>query len=311
MPIFSSITECVGRTPLVRLNHLTRGLSAEVLVKIESRNPAASVKDRIALGMVEAAEAAGALRPGDTIVEASSGNTGIGLAFVGAARGYAVKIFMPENMSRERVLLLQALGAEVILTPAMQGMKGALEAAQALTNLPGHRGLRQFENPANPATHERTTAQEILEDTGYKLDYLVAGVGTGGTLTGTARGLRAHLPALRVIAVEPAASAVLGGGAPGPHALMGIGAGFIPEILDQTLIDEVIAVHPGEAGKTARALAQREGILAGISSGAALWAALTVAARPEAAGKRIAVILPDSGERYLSTWLFEQPRSQT
>ncbi|MBN2797937.1 MAG: cysteine synthase A [Deltaproteobacteria bacterium] len=305
MPIRESITDCVGHTPLVRLRRLTEGLDAEVLVKVEAFNPLSSVKDRIALGMIEDAEASGLLGPDMTLVEATSGNTGIGLAFVGAARGYPVVIYMPENMSRERVLLLKALGAEVILTPAGEGMRGAIAAASERAGRPGHLSLRQFANPANPATHLRTTARELLDDTGGRLDTLVAGVGTGGTITGLARGLRAELPHLRVIAVEPVESAVLSGGEPGPHRLMGIGAGFVPEVVDPALIDEVIQVSAEDAGAAARDLARREGILAGISSGAALWAALQVAARPESAGKRIAVVLPDSGERYLSTWLFE------
>ena len=307
MPIVDDITALVGETPLVRLKRLDAGLPAEVLVKLESFNPLSSVKDRIALGMIEAAEADGRLHPGVTVVEPTSGNTGIGLAFVCASRGYDLVLYMPETMSVERRKLLVALGAEVVLTPGSEGMRGSISRAEARAAQPDHLLLMQFANPANPATHVRTTAEELWRDTEGRLDVFVAGVGTGGTFTGSTRALKARLPGLYAVAVEPESSPVLAGGAPGPHRLMGIGAGFIPEVMDLSLADEIVGVTADDAATTARRLAREEGILVGISSGAALWAALQVASRPERAGQRVVVVLPDSGERYLSTRLFSEP----
>lgn len=304
--IHDDITTTIGNTPLVRLRRLTEGLSAEVVVKLEWFNPLSSVKDRIGLAMIEAAERSGQLAPGGTIVEPTSGNTGIGLAFVAAARGYPCVLVMPETMSLERRVLLMALGAEVVLTPGKLGMKGAISRAHQLLALnPGWFMPQQFDNPANPDIHIKTTAEEIWHDTGGRLDVLVAGVGTGGTLTGCAKVLKSRLPHLRAVAVEPAASPVLSGGQPGPHKIQGIGAGFVPQILERPLIDEIFAVEENDAFATARQLARREGLLAGISSGAITFAALSIARRPEMAGRRILAVLPSCGERYLSTLLYQ------
>jgi len=304
--IYRDITETIGNTPLVRLNRVTAGLSATVLAKLESFNPLSSVKDRIGVSMINAAEAAGQIRPGTTIIEPTSGNTGIALAFVCAARGYRLILTMPETMTIERRKLLKALGAELVLTPGSEGMRGAVrKAEELLSQIPNSFMPQQFKNPANPKIHRETTAQEIWNDTDGQVDIVVAGVGTGGTITGVAEVIKPRKPGFRAIAVEPAASPVLSGGKPGPHRIQGIGAGFVPDVLRLELVDEIIRVEEEEAKRTARRLAREEGILAGISSGAAAAAALQVAARPENAGKLIVVILPDTGERYLSTDLFE------
>jgi len=305
--IYSDITWTIGNTPLVRLNRITKGLHADVLVKVESFNPMGSVKDRIGLAMIEEAERAGRIKSGTTIVEPTSGNTGIALAGVCAARGYKLILVMPETMTVERRKLLKALGAELILTPGSEGMKGAVNKAEqmaaedpALYYLP-----QQFQNPANPEVHIRTTTEEIWKDTDGKADAIVAGVGTGGTITGIASVLKKRNPAFRAFAVEPAESPVLSGGKPGPHRIQGIGAGFVPDVLKLDIIDEIIKVTGNDAIATARRLAKEEGILAGISSGAAAYAALQVASREEMNGKTIVIILPDTGERYLSTDLFD------
>ena len=304
--IYDDIIGTVGHTPLVRLNRLTTGPGATVAVKLESRNPLGSVKDRIAVAMIDEAEKAGAIRPGTTIVEPTSGNTGIGLAFVAAARGYKLVLTMPETMTIERRKLLQALGAELVLTPGSEGMAGAVRRAEELVAQGTDYFMpQQFKNPANPAIHSATTAEEIWQDTDGTADVLVSAVGTGGTLTGIAAALKARKPAFKAIAVEPARSPVLSGGKPGPHKIQGIGAGFVPDVLDRSVIDEIIQVSDEDAAATARRLAREEGILAGISSGAATFAALQVAARAESAGKLIVVILPDTGERYLSSGLFD------
>jgi len=303
--IFPQITDAVGSTPLVRLNSLTRGLDASVLVKLESMNPLGSVKDRIGTAMLLAAEAGGLIRPGGLIVEPTSGNTGIALAFVCAARGYRLILTMPDSMSLERRKLLKHLGAEVILTPGSQGMTGAINRAREIVaETPGAYMPDQFSNPANPEVHRRTTAEEIWQDTDGKVDILVAGVGTGGTITGVAEVIKARKPSFQAVAVEPAASPVLSGGPPGPHLIQGIGAGFIPEVLNREIIDEVIPIADQEALETAREVAKREGILCGISSGAAVCAALSLAHRPDNRGKQIVAILPSTGERYMSTKLF-------
>ena len=303
--IAKSITELVGGTPMVRLNRLTEGLEAEVVVKMEAQNPASSVKDRIGLAMIEAAEQDGVIGPDTVIIEPTSGNTGIALAFVCAARGYRLVLTMPDTMSQERRKLLRAFGAELVLTPGSDGMGGAIRKAGELLDEHSDAYMpQQFENPTNPAVHRRTTAEEIWQDTGGELDYFIAGVGTGGTVTGVAEVLKPRRPSLKCIAVEPTGSPVLSGGEPGPHKIQGIGAGFIPEVLKKDLLDEIIAVEHEDAGRVARRLAREEGILAGISSGGNVWAAIEVAKRPEAAGKRIVTVLPSSGERYLSTWLF-------
>ncbi|MFI7542820.1 cysteine synthase A [Actinoplanes sp. NPDC049599] len=302
--IYQDVTELVGRTPMVRLTRFAPGLTARLLAKLESANPGGSVKDRIALAMVEAAEASGELHPGSSIVEATSGNTGIGLAMVAAARGYHLTLTMPETMSVERRALLAAYGARLVLTPAAEGMTGAVRRAWELADEQRAFLPRQFDNPANPEIHRRSTAQEIWDDTGGDLDVLVAGVGTGGTITGVGQILKEKNPHLRVVAVEPAESPVLSGGAAGPHGIQGIGAGFVPEVLDPTVYDEVLRVDVTQARLAARRLARREGILAGVSGGAALHAAATVAGRPEHAGGCVVVVLPDTGERYLSTPLF-------
>lgn len=303
--IYGNITEAFGNTPLVQLNRVTDGAQARVLGKLEFYNPTSSVKDRIGIAMVDAAEESGQLKPGGTIVEATSGNTGIALAMVGAARGYKVILTMPESMSKERRALLRAFGAELVLTPAPEGMKGAVARAEELGAKPNHVLVRQFANTANPEIHRRTTAQEIWRDTAGEVDAIVAGIGTGGTITGVGQVLKELNPNIKIFAVEPAASPILNGGAPGPHVIQGIGANFVPEVLDTTVYDEVIDVANEDALKYARRLAAEEGILGGISSGAATWAAAQVAARPEFAGKTIVVILASFGERYLSTVLYQ------
>ena len=303
--IKSNILEAIGNTPLVRINRMNRS-SAEVLVKVEYFNPGLSVKDRIAVAMVDAAEKNGTLRPGGTLIEPTSGNTGIGLALVSAVRGYRLVLTMPDTMSIERRRLAAAYGAEIVLTPGADGMQGAIDRARELhESTPNSIIPQQFENPANPKRHEETTGPEILRDTDGRLDAFVAGVGTGGTLTGIARALRAKLPDVKVFAVEPDTSPVLSQGHGGPHKLQGIGAGFVPRTLDTGVYDGVITVSAADAGSAALAAAKEEGLLVGISSGAALWAALDLAKKPEWAGKRIVALLPDNGERYLSTWLFE------
>ncbi|NTV14341.1 MAG: cysteine synthase A [Desulfobulbaceae bacterium] len=304
--IFADISRTIGHTPLVRLNRVTTG-TAEISAKIESANPLFSVKDRIGRAMIEAAEADGRLKPGTVLIEPTSGNTGIALAFICAARGYRLILTMPETMSVERRKLLKHLGAELVLTPGPEGMKGAINKAKELTSsTPNSFMPNQFENPANPEIHRQTTAEEIWRDTDGLVDILVAGVGTGGTITGVAEVLKARCPDFRAIAVEPESSPVLSGGTPGPHKIQGIGAGFVPQVLNIGIIDEVIRVSNDNAFATSRRLAREEGILCGISSGAAAWAALQVAARPENTGKRIVVILPDTGERYLSTDLLAE-----
>jgi cysteine synthase A len=303
--IYADITKTIGNTPLVRLNRVTKGLPATVLAKIESFNPLGSVKDRIGVNMIEAAEQAGLIHEHTVIVEPTSGNTGVGLAFTCAARGYRLVLTMPDTMSIERRRLLQALGAELILTPGAEGMPGAVRKAEELAAQdPRYFIPQQFKNPANPEIHRRTTAEEIWQDTDGEVDVVVAGVGTGGTITGIAEVLKGRKPGFQAIAVEPTGSPVLSGGKPGPHKIQGIGAGFVPDVLRVDLIDEVIQVANEDAAVTARRLAKEEGILVGISSGATAFAALQVAARPENAGRLIVVILPDTGERYLSTGLF-------
>ena len=307
--VYNSIVETIGATPLVRLSRISaaHNVKADILGKCEFFNPLASVKDRIGLAMIEAAERAGRIKPGRTVlVEPTSGNTGIALAFVAAAKGYRLILTMPDSMSLERRKMLLILGAELELTPAARGMRGAIERAEALVaSLPDALMLQQFENPANPEIHRRTTAEEIWRDTGGKLDVLISGVGTGGTITGCAHTLKPRLPQLRIVAVEPEDSPVLSGGLPGPHKIQGIGAGFVPEILDTKIIDEVIRIGNDTSFATARKAARLDGIPVGISSGAALAAALEIGTRKEMAGKRIVVIIPSFAERYLSTALFE------
>jgi cysteine synthase A len=305
--IADNITLLTGNTPLVRLNKVTQGLGAEVAAKLEFFNPCGSIKDRIGVAMIDAAEKAGLVKEGATIVEPTSGNTGIALAFVCAARGYKAIIVMPDSMSQERLELLEALGARIILTPGHSGMSGAIEKAKEIqSNTPGSFMPQQFENPANPEIHYQTTAREIWEDTAGKVDMVVCGVGTGGTFTGIARFLKEQKPGFRAVAVEPENSPVLSGGKPGPHKIMGIGAGFIPKVLRTDLIDEIIKVSDSGAINMTERLAREEGILAGISSGAAVLAAVELARRPENSGRLIVVILPDTGERYLSSGLFKE-----
>ncbi len=305
MKIANSVTDLIGNTPLVRINRLTAGAKAEVAAKLEFYNPAHSVKDRIGLAMIDAAEKAGRIKPDTIIVEPTSGNTGIALAMVCAARGYKCMLTMPETMSRERRMLLRAYGAELVLTPGSEGMPGAIRKAEELAAAnPRYFIPQQFENPANPEIHRRTTAEEIWRDTDGKVDVFIAGVGTGGTITGVGEVLRERKPSVRIVAVEPDASPVLSGGPKGPHPLQGLGAGFIPKVLNTKIYDEVIRVTGENAFTTARRAAREEGLLVGISSGAALWAAVQVANRPESAGKLIVVIIPSFGERYLSTPLF-------
>jgi cysteine synthase len=304
--IYEDATKLIGNTPLVKLNRLAEGLEATVLGKLEFYNPANSVKDRIGVSIIDAAEASGELKEGGTIVEGTSGNTGIALAWVGAARGYKVVLAMPETMSKERRALLRAYGAELVLTPGSEGMKGAVAAAEKIAaERPGAVLARQFANEANPKIHRETTAEEIWADTDGTVDILVSGIGTGGTITGVGQVLKKKNPDIKVVAVEPEESPILNGGAPGPHKIQGIGANFVPEILDTTVYDEVIDINLATAIDTARRSATEEGLLVGTSSGAALAAALEVAKRPENAGKTIVVIIPDFGERYLSTPLFE------
>ena len=304
--IANDITELIGNTPLVRLNKLTRGLKAEVLAKLESFNPCSSVKDRIGLNMIEAAEKKGLIKENTVIIEPTSGNTGIALAFVCAAKGYKLLLTMPETMSLERRQLLASLGAELTLTPGPKGMSGAVKKAEELAaENPHYLLLQQFENPANPEIHRKTTAAEIWRDTDGKVDILVAGVGTGGTITGVTEVIKKKKPGFKAIAVEPADSPVLSGGTPGPHKIQGIGAGFVPGVLRMDLIDEIVKVTYDDAKHTAKRLAKEEGIVAGISSGAATWAALEIAKRAEHKNKMIVVVIPDTGERYLSTELFQ------
>ena len=308
MKYAEKITDLIGNTPLVRVRAEGAAPGAVVLAKLESFNPFSSVKDRIGLAMIEAAEKGGELKKGSIIIEPTSGNTGVALAAVAAAKGYRIILTMPETMSIERRKLLAAYGAELVLTEGPKGMKGAIAKAQELVAVtPGAFMPMQFDNPANPEVHKKTTAEEIWRDTDGKVDILVAGVGTGGTVSGISSAIKSRKPSFKAIAVEPVASPVLSGGQPGPHKIQGIGSGFVPGVYDPKVVDEVIQTTHEDAGSTARRLAREEGILIGISSGAALWAAIEVAKRPDSAGKTIVVILPDNGERYLSTWLFEDP----
>ena len=307
--IYEDITRTIGNTPLVRLNRITDGAGATVLAKLEFFNPLSSIKDRIGVAMIDAAEKAGQITPDTIVVEPTSGNTGIALAFVCAARGYRIVLIMPDSMSLERRMLLKALGAELVLTPAEKGMRGAIEEAERMAREDPKVFIpQQFQNPANPAIHRETTAEEIWNDTEGQVDILVSGIGTGGTITGVAQAIKPRKPSFKVIAVEPQASPVLSGGDPGPHKIQGIGAGFIPDILDRDLIDEVVQVKNEDAFAMARRAASEEGLLVGISSGAALWAACRVAQQPENEGRLIVAIIPSCGERYLSTDLFADLR---
>lgn len=305
--VFEDITKTIGRTPLVKINKLSQGLDATILAKLEFFNPLSSVKDRIGVAMIEAAEKRGELKEGSVIIEPTSGNTGIAMAFVAAAKGYRLILTMPDTMSLERRQLLKIFGAELVLTEGAKGMRGAVEKAEELIKqTPNSFMPQQFNNPANPEIHRKTTAEEIWNDTDGKVDIFVAGIGTGGTITGVAGVIKKKKPSFKAIGIEPADSPVLSGGKPGAHKIQGIGAGFVPEVLDLKLVDEIIKVSNEDATDTTRKLARQEGILAGISSGAAMWAALEVAKRKDSKGKTIVVVLPDTGERYLSTWLFEE-----
>lgn len=305
--IYNDIVETIGNTPLVKLNKIAAGSQATILAKIESFNPLSSVKDRIGAAMIESAEKEGKIKKDTVIIEPTSGNTGIALAFVCAAKGYRLILTMPETMSVERRQLLKILGAELVLTEGSKGMAGAVEKAKELAAQTGNSYMpQQFDNPANPEIHRRTTAVEILNDTDGKVDFFVAGIGTGGTITGVGEALKKQVPGIRIIAVEPKDSPLLSKGTAGPHKIQGIGANFVPQVLNKNIIDEIITVDSADAGNTARALAREDGILAGISCGAALWAAIEVGKRTENKGKTIVVLLPDTGERYLSTWLFQE-----
>jgi cysteine synthase A len=308
MHIADDVTKLIGNTPLVRLNRIVEGARATVVAKLESRNPAGSVKDRIGVAMIEAAERDGKIHKDTVLLEPTSGNTGIGLAFAAAAKGYPLTLTMPETMSMERRRLLLAYGAKLVLTPGSEGMKGAIAKANAMAaEDPRYLVLGQFDNPANPEIHRKTTAEEIWRDTDGKVDIVVAGTGTGGTVTGVAQVLKARKPSIRIVAAEPADSPVISGGKAGPHKIQGWGPGFVPKVLDTSLLDEVIKVTNEDAGRDARRLTREEGILSGISCGGAVWAAREVAKRPENAGKLVVVVLPDTGERYLTTWLYEEP----
>ena len=304
MQIYDDVTKLIGRTPLVRINRLSEGAGATVLAKLEFYNPASSVKDRIGVAMIEAAEASGELKPGGTVVEATSGNTGIALAMVGAAKGYKVVLAMPETMSTERKMLLRAFGAELVLTPGSEGMRGAVNKAEELAQAEGAVLARQFENPANPEIHRRTTAEEVWNDTDGGVDIFVAGIGTGGTITGVGQVLKERKPGVTIVGVEPAESPILNGGSPGPHKIQGIGANFVPALLDRDVYDEIIDIDSETSVKWARRAAVEEGLLVGISSGSALAAADQLARRPENAGKTIVTVIPSFGERYLSTILY-------